>query len=128
MSEPGLEQQYKKLSQIGLEKYPDIVEYAKVHYTASDTPIKLRLDLIDGSFLDIWLSTSGKYSYHWERRHKKEGLFRHDNAPHHKHREIATHPKHYHKESEENIEESHIPNEPKKAIKYFLDFIRDNIK
>ncbi len=71
--------------------------------------------------LEVWISGK-KYSYHWERRAINGKIYRHDNASHH--REIATFPKHFHFESENNLKESKISDEPEIAIIEFLNFIR----
>lgn len=45
---------------------------------------KLRLYIIDESFLDVWFSRQleGRYAYHWERRHVDDTVYRWDNAKH----------------------------------------------
>ncbi|MBU0510437.1 MAG: hypothetical protein KKD28_13945 [Chloroflexi bacterium] len=75
--------------------------------------------------LDIFVSVSGRYSYHWERRLiPANDLYRHDNAPHKKWRSVATFPKHFHNGSESNVVESHISNTPEDAMREFLMFVR----
>jgi hypothetical protein len=88
-------------------------------------PLKLRLDIVDGSLLDTFISASGRYSYHWERRLTSDGdLYRHDNAPHIRWRSVLTFPKHFHDGSENNVTESHIGDEPEEAMREFLGFVR----
>ena len=77
-----MERLYNRISDLSLNEYPDIVEDSQTHSTPSGAPAKLRIHMVDGSYLDIWLSGSGKYSYHWERRHVTGQIHRHDNAPH----------------------------------------------
>ena len=125
---PHLELIYKKLINQSLTEYPDIVEDAQIHHTPSGTPTKIRIYITDGSYLDIWLSSSGKYSYHWEQRHINGKLYRHDNAPHPKWSHIKTYPKHYHSGIQDNVHESHISHEPAQALKEFLTFIRESLK
>jgi hypothetical protein len=84
--------------------------------------LKLRLHVRDGTFIDVWLSADQKrYAYHWEQRAKRGLLHRHDNAPDHP--EIATHPKHFHKGAEDQVEESYIPDNPRAALREFLKFV-----
>lgn len=46
-------------------------------------PRKLRLQLVDNSLIDIFISVTGRYSYHWDRTMTANAdLYRHDNAPH----------------------------------------------
>jgi len=44
---------------------------------------KIRAHLVDGSFVDIWFSRkiTGRFPYHWERRHIDGSIYRHDNFP-----------------------------------------------
>lgn len=75
--------------------------------------------------MDIWLSESGKYSYHWERRAQTGEIFRYDNAPDFPN--IKTFPHHFHFKTENNIIESYIPENPLKAIKFVFDFIKEKL-
>jgi len=91
-------------------------------------PLKLRLNIADGSLLDVFLSVSGRYSYHWERRLTPKGdLYRHDNAPHNRWRYVSTFPKHFHDGSENNVVESHINPQPGSALREMLVFIRQKL-
>ena len=90
---------------------------------------KLRIFLIDDSFIDVWysLTLKGRYSYHWERAHIDGKIYRHDNAPHKKWINIATYPKHFHDGKEENVKESHIDENPEQGLKEFLIFIKQKL-
>ena len=96
----------------------DIQELSK----RSKGSIKLRIILKDRSFLDIWISETGKYSYHWERRAQTGEIYRHDNAPDFPN--IKTFPKHAHLGTETNVKESYIPDNPMDAIKFILEFVK----
>jgi len=91
---------------------------------------ELRIILKDESFIDVWFSISlaNRYSYHWERKHLDSLIFRHDNAPHLKWKNISTFPKHFHNQTEENVEESHISDNPDKAIREIMSFVNDFLK
>ncbi len=116
---------YNELRTIALREFTDVVVDAQVLFTPTGDPLKLRIDIVDGSLLDIFLSTSGRYSYHWERRLSPAGdLYRHDNAPHEKWRYVKTFPKHFHAGSESNVQDSHISDIPERALREFLAFIR----
>jgi hypothetical protein len=116
---------YESLQAIALAEYADIVDQARVLTLTMGDPLKLRLDVVDGSLIDVFLSASGKYSYHWERRLTSAGdLYRHDNAPHDKWRYVRTYPRHFHDGSEGNVVESHISSVPEQALREFLFFVR----
>jgi len=85
------------------------------------------LVIIDDSYVDIWLSISGRYSYHWERRAIAGDLYRHDNAPHRKWRYLSTFPKHFHNGADDIVIESYLSDDPKEAIRTFLNFIRTKL-
>lgn len=116
---------YNSLKEIALLEFADITHSATIIRGPLNLAKSLRLFLSDDSFLEVWLSNK-KYSYHWQRKDGK--IYRHDNAPHYKNKNIKTFPKHFHLGFEENIEESNISDNPKIAIRQFLEFIRENIK
>lgn len=59
---------YQALANLALKQFDDIVTGVTFVGGTPAIPNKLRLTLIDGSFLDIWLSADGDYAYHWEQR------------------------------------------------------------
>lgn len=91
---------------------------------------ELRVVLIDGSFIDVWFSLKlkGRYSYHWERKFIDGSIYRHDNAPHLKWKNIPTFPKHFHDGSEDVVIPSHISDNPELALREFLNFVSNRIK
>jgi len=115
---------YQRQLEVVRQKFGDIVSEAEILYTESKEPLKLRLNIVDGSIVDIFYSTGGKYSYHWDRRIVNGSVYRHDNAPHKRWRKIKTFPKHFHQEAEYTVKESYISDDPLSAIKEFLGFVR----
>jgi hypothetical protein len=92
---------YEALQTLALTEFGDVVGNAIIMTLPTGDPLKLRLDIVDGSLLDVFISVSGRYSYHWERRlTAKEDIYRHDNAPHNRWRHVSTFPKHFHDGSE----------------------------
>ena len=120
---------YRCLEQIALNEFDDIVAQAEQIDLPTGDPRKLRLRIIDDSFVDIFVSVTGRYSYHWERNvGNRIVVFRHDNAPHKAWRSISTYPKHLHNGSETNVIESHISTQPNQAIREFCRFIRQVLR
>ena len=111
---------YKRLCEIALKEFGDIVVKGEIIRLPSGVPLKLRLYLLNDSFIDVWVSKE-KYSYHWQ---KGDLVFRHDNAPHERWKYVKTFPKHFHDGSEENVVESDISDEPEEAVREFLTFVR----
>jgi hypothetical protein len=62
---------------------------------------KLRVVLVDGSYIDFWWSSQipGRYAHHWERRHVDGTIYRHDNMPHPQWQWVNSFPKHFHMET-----------------------------
>jgi hypothetical protein len=115
----------KKLKDIAEVEFNDIV----VDVIITDLN-ELRIILIDGSFIDVWFSLKleGRYSYHWERKFIDGSIFRHDNAPHIKWKNISTFPKHFHNGSEEMVITSYISDDPELALKEFVGFALKYLK
>ncbi|HKZ82075.1 MAG TPA: DUF6516 family protein [Anaerolineae bacterium] len=119
---------YRALRQIALNEFADLVVNARIVALPTGDPLKLRLDIVDGSLLDVFLSVSGRYSYHWDRRMTPAGdLFRHDNAPHHRWRAVSSFPKHLHYGAEGNVVESTLSDDPPTALREFLSFVRQKL-
>lgn len=114
---------YRELESIAKE-FSDVVVDTRILKLPSGEPLKLRVHIVDGSFLDVWISISGKYSYHWERRHIDGKIYRHDNAPHKAWKRTKTFPRHFHDGKEKNVVESKINSKPKEAIREVLGFVR----
>ncbi|MBC8224369.1 hypothetical protein H8E65_07265 [Candidatus Bathyarchaeota archaeon] len=115
---------YRRLAFISLREFPDVVVGTEI------VEGKQRIFIADDSFMDIWFSVKrrGVYAYHWERRMVDGSIYRHDNLPDREARDLSTFPKHFHEGSEENVRESRISDDPGKAIRQFLTFIREVIE
>ncbi len=113
---------YQPLAQLAHTEFADIVTDALFVGGTPASPNKLRLALIDGSFLDVWLSADGDYAYHWEQRRQRGQLHRWDNAPHHP--RLGTFPAHFHDGDENAIVESDLDSAPEVALRQVLEFVR----
>ena len=87
---------------------------------------KLRIILNDNSFLDIHLSQRlpDRFGFHWERMNKFGTIYRYDNFPDKKWENIPTFPYHFHKELQENAEESPFPLTVIEGFRAFMEFVR----
>ncbi len=118
---------YEELAHIAESEFGDIVTDWHFIYRHASIPLKLRLQIRDETYVDVWVSDSAeRYSYHWEQRAVRGLIHRHDNAP--DHREISTFPKHYHDGSEENVASSAIADDPLAALREFLTFVRKRLE
>lgn len=117
---------YTTLSHIAQQEFDDIIENSRLLYRRAAIPLKLRLFVCDGTFVDVWLSPDNRrYSYHWEQRAVRGIIHRHDNAPDHP--EIDTFPKHFHDGAEDVLTPSTISDDPASALREFLQFIREQL-
>ena len=117
---------YNKLKTIAESEFKEIVVSVKILGKRTIGSAKLRIFFKDQTFLDIWLSPSGKYSYHWEQRAQRGIVYRHDNAPDFP--RIKTHPQHLHDGNEKNIQPSYIDTNPTIAIKQVLTIIKQKLE
>ena len=118
---------YENQLKIALTKFKDVIVSGAIAYSESGIPLKLRLDIADGSIVDLFYSVRGKFAYHWERRIVDGTIYRHDNAPHARWRHIRTFPKHFHDGSDDNAGESFISDNPLLAVEEFLIFVREKL-
>lgn len=116
---------YKQLKSIADNEFNDIIINSEIISSYSGRARKLRLDLMEGTFIDIWYSLDGSYSFHWEQREVRDAIYRHDNAPHSKWSAIKTFPRHCHNNNE--VSESFIPGEPDAAVREFLKIVRKKL-
>ena len=109
-----------ELERIVREEFADIVR------DVYRIEAKLRVPLIDESYLDLWWSEvqEGRYAHHWNRQHVDGTIHRHDNSPHRKWQHVETFPRHYHREREDAVTASFLPAEPQAAVRAFLTFCR----
>ena len=117
-----LYQIYSKLADIAEKEFEDIIKSTDFIGGKASAPNKLRIFFIDNSFLDVWLSNEGDYSYHWEHRAQRGLIHRWDNAPDHP--ELHTFPNHFHNGSDKDAKESELDEDYEKAIRDVLGFIR----
>ncbi|MDZ7262260.1 MAG: DUF6516 family protein [candidate division KSB1 bacterium] len=102
-------------------EFSDIVEFTII------LDDKLRVILIDGSYIDFWWSHKliSRFAHHWERRHVDGTIYRHDNAPHAKWQHLSTFPQHFHCNSDSSVFESDLSTNPESAVRGFLAFARE---
>lgn len=113
---------YSKLKNIAEKEFKAIVNATTFIGGKASAPNKLRIYFIDTSFLDVWLSVDGDYSYHWEHRAQRGKIHRWDNAPDHP--ELRTFPQHFHDGSDREVTASELDEDYEKAIRAILRFLQ----
>ena len=106
------------------------IEYSSVVKDSEILGGKLRIYFNDTSVADIWFSSKIKkrFSLHWERQHLDGKIFRHDNFPDPRFKKIKTFPKHFHNASQDKVEESRISDNPLRAVREFMNFIKKKLE
>jgi len=114
----------EKLRELATSLYPEIVVDAEIVYG------KLRIYLIDESFIDVWISRRlpNRYAIHWERRHVDGTVYRWDNTPHEAHRHISTFPHHFHEKQDHTVKPYHYPGNIEEALKEALKYVKEKIE
>ena len=115
---------YKRIKRNAELKFSDILKSSELISGTAGRIRKLRLYLIDNTFVDIWYASDGSYSYHWEQRSIRDAIYRHDNAPHKQWRDVSTFPKHCHNGTQLNVTESFLPDDSENAVEEFLRLVR----
>jgi hypothetical protein len=119
---------YRAMKAIALSEFGDVATGAEILRLPTGEPMKLRLDIADGSLLDVYTSGSRRYSYHWERRMTPAAdIYRYDNAPYERWRGLASFPHHFHDGAEDQVVESDLAKEPEQAIRQVLSFVRKKL-
>ncbi len=110
----------RRLRELVLRMYPEIVVDAEIVYG------KLRIYLVDESFIDVWISRRlpNRYAIHWERRHIDGTIYRWDNTPHEAHKRIPTFPHHFHEGRDNVVKPFHYPGSLEKALEKALEYVR----
>ena len=122
-----ISEHYKRIKRNVELRFSDILKSAELIQGTAGRIRKLRLYLIDNTFVDIWYSPDGSYSYHWEQRGIRNAIYRHDNAPHKKWRSVSTFPKHCHDGNQQNVTESFLPDNSENAVEEFLRLVRERM-
>ena len=100
-------------------------EYSDVVADATLYPDRLKLILVDGSWIEVRYPVEHKFSFHWQRG---ERVYRIDTAPHH--REVRTYPRHIHLGSEDNVVEDFVTERatsPEENFRKFMAWVRENL-
>lgn len=90
---------------------------------------KLRLFIIDGSYMDVWFSVTlaNRFAYHWERRLVDGSIYRLDNRPHQELISLSGYPVHFHNGVDSVVEESTFSIDLEAAFIEFLEMVRQRV-
>ena len=105
------------------------IEFSDIVENTDRIGTKLRVLLIDDSFIDIWLSIKleHRFGFHWEQ--KSTGLsYRYDNFPNTKWLNISTYPFHFHNGSTDRVmDSSRFERDIKEGFRGFMKWVREQL-
>ena len=106
------------------------VEFADIVLNLLKIEYKVRIILVDNSFIDIHLSQKieDKFGFHWECMDANETIYRYDNFPDKKWQSVATYPYHFHNGSQDVVEPSPFPQSVLDGFRAFMEFVRRRLK
>lgn len=105
------------------------VEFADIVKSTHKIDYKLRILLIDNSFIDVYLSRTlpDKFGFHWETMDSAGTIYRYDNFPDMNWNYLSTYPCHFHNGSQSSVEASPFPFEPVSGFRAFMDFVKNKV-
>ena len=105
------------------------VEFADIVKDTQQIDYKLRIILINYSFVDVYLSQklSDRFGFHWESMDARGSIYRYDNFPDKKWQSVVTFPHHFHNGSQNAVESSPFPLTVIEGFRAFMEFVRSKI-
>jgi len=103
------------------------VEFVDVVKNTFFVNYKLRIILIDNSFIDVNLSRtiSHKFGFHWER--PDNSIYRYDNFPDNNWKYVSTYPYHFHKGTQDNVVPASFSLTIDQGFRDFMKFVKIEI-
>ena len=101
------------------------VEFAAIVVQTDMLGAKLRVLLTDTSYVDIWVSRtlSGRFGFHWERRHLDGHIYRYDNFPDTNWSSVKTFPAHFHNGDQDTVVDAPFSLTLEQGFREFMTFV-----
>ncbi len=114
---------------LSIKKIAD-VEFSSIVSFSEIISNKLRIYLVDESFIDVYFSQtiSGRFAFHWEREQIDKTIYRYDNFPDVNWKNISTFPYHFHQGSQNKVVSSSFSKEIIPGFRDFMKFVLQKIK
>ena len=106
------------------------IEFSDIVKTTSPIEFKLRIILINNSFVEVYLSQRlpDRFGFHWECMDESKSFYRYDNFPDKNWQSVETFPYHFHSGSQNSVDASPFPPAPIEGFRAFMEFIRQKLK
>ncbi len=105
------------------------VEFSDIVVQTDFLGSKLRVLLVDSSFVDVWASRklAGRFGFHWERRHLDGHIYRYDNFPDTHWSDIPSFPFHVHDGVQDNVIAAPFAQDIEQGFRQFMAFVRQRM-
>jgi hypothetical protein len=105
------------------------VEFAAIVVQTDVMGAKLRVLLTDTSYVDVWLSRtlSGRFGFHWERRHLDGRIYRYDNFPDTDWSSVRTFPAHFHDGDQDTVVAAPFAVTSEQGFREFMAFVQEQV-
>jgi len=105
------------------------VEFVAIVVQTDMLGAKLRVLLKDSSYVDVWVSRtlSGRFGFHWERRHLDGHIHRYDNFPDTNWSSVKTFPAHFHDGDQDTVVAAPFALTPEHGFREFMAFVRGKV-
>lgn len=105
------------------------VEFAAIVVQADVLGANLRVLLTDTSYVDVWLSRtlSGRFGFHWERRHLDGRIYRYDNFPDTDWSSVWTFPAHFHDGDQDTVVAAPFSVTSEQGFREFMAFVQEQV-
>jgi hypothetical protein len=106
------------------------IEFSDIVKNISQIDFKLRVTLINNSFVDVYLSQRlpDRFGFHWECMDEAKIFYRYDNFPDKNWQSVATFPYHFHNGSQDSVDPSPFPLTTIEGFRAFMDFVKNKLK
>ena len=106
------------------------VEFDSIVIQTDFIGAKLRILLTDASYVDAWASRklSGRFGFHWERRHLDGAIYRYDNFPDTNWSGVSTFPFHFHDGDQNNVVDAPFTQTIEQGFREFMAFVQQRIQ
>lgn len=106
------------------------IEFSDIVKTTFFIDHKLRIILSNNSFIDVNLSRKlpDRFGFHWEKMDNAGSIFRYDNVPDKKWKNVSSFPYHFHRGNQKSVETSPFPLTIIDGFRAFLHFVKKELK
>jgi hypothetical protein len=105
------------------------VEFADLVVQTNRMGAKLRILLSDTSYVDAWVSRklTGRFGFHWERRHLDGLIYRYDNFPDTNWAGVSTFPFHFHDGDQNTVVATPFDLSLEQGFREFMAFVQQKL-